>query len=124
MQLKGEQVEAAAKTGSGRLVAISLAAMLCAGASLAAAGGAPFETIAESGTIRLVAGKSLVLRAKDDVSRTATVDEGVALPVQLTRREISLIGRGQGKTQITFWFDDPAQPPVTYLVEVTPAANE
>ena len=32
-------------------------------------------------------------------------------------REISLIGRSQGQTHVTFWFDDPNMQPVTYLVD-------
>lgn len=82
--------------------------------------GSPFETIGESGTLRLRVRRSMLLRTKTDVYRTATVDEAVVELVQFTPREISLIGRSQGQTHITFWFNDPAQPPVTYLVEVAP----
>ena len=80
--------------------------------------GSPFETIAESGTIKLRVRRSMLLRTKVDVYRTATVDEGIVELVQFTPREISLIGRSQGQTHVTFWFNDPDQPPVTYLVEV------
>ena len=62
----------------------------------------------------------MLLRTKVDVYRTATVDEAIVELVQFTPREISLIGRSQGQTHITFWFNDPAQQPVTYLVEVAP----
>jgi pilus assembly protein CpaC len=62
----------------------------------------------------------MLLRTKVDVYRTATVDEAIVELVQFTPREISLIGRSQGQTHVTFWFDDAAQPPVTYLVEVSP----
>jgi pilus assembly protein CpaC len=82
--------------------------------------GSPFEAIGESGTIHLRVRKSLLMRTKVDVYRTATVDEGIVELVQFTPREISLIGRSQGQTHITFWFDDPAQAPVTYVVEVAP----
>jgi pilus assembly protein CpaC len=85
--------------------------------------GSPFETIGESGTIKLRVRRSMLLRTKVDVYRTATVDEAVVELVQFTPREISLIGRSQGQTHITFWFNDPAQPPVTYLVEVSPDAQ-
>jgi pilus assembly protein CpaC len=80
--------------------------------------GSPFEAIGESGTIKLRVRRSMLMRTKVDVYRTATVDEGIVELVQFTPREISLIGRSQGQTHVTFWFDDPAQPPVTYLVEV------
>ena len=57
------------------------------------------------------------MRTKVDIYRTAIVDEAVCDIVQFTPREISLIGRAQGQTHVTFWFDDPATPPLTYLVE-------
>ncbi|MCU0877825.1 MAG: pilus assembly protein N-terminal domain-containing protein [Pirellulaceae bacterium] len=84
--------------------------------------GSPFEAIPESGTIALRVRRSLLMRTKTDIYRTAVVDEGVCDIVQFTPREISLIGRSQGSTHITFWFDDPAQPPLTYLVKVEPDA--
>jgi Flp pilus assembly secretin CpaC len=117
-------VEATAKRASRRLIAASLAAVLCATVSLRATAGSPFEPIGESGTIRLSAGKSLLLRTKVAVYRMATAQEGVVELVPLAPREISLSGRSEGQTQVTFWFADPAQPPVTYVVEVTPAASE
>ena len=80
--------------------------------------GSPFEAIGESGTIKLRVRRSMLMRTKVDVYRTATVDEGIVELVQFTPREISLIGRSQGQTHVTFWFNDPDQPPVTYLVEV------
>jgi pilus assembly protein CpaC len=85
--------------------------------------GSPFEAIGESGTIKLRVRRSMLMRTKVDVYRTATVDEGIVELVQFTPREISLIGRSQGQTHVTFWFDDPAQQPVTYLVEVAPDAQ-
>lgn len=85
--------------------------------------GSPFEAIGESGTIKLRVRRSLLMRTKVDVYRTATVDEAIVELVQFTPREISLIGRSQGQTHITFWFDDANQPPVTYLVEVSPDAQ-
>jgi len=85
--------------------------------------GSPFETIGEAGTLKLRVRRSMLLRTKVDVYRTATVDEAVVELVQFTPREVSLIGRSQGQTHITFWFNDPAQAPVTYLVEVAPDAQ-
>ena len=93
-------------------------APLGAGASLPA--GSPFEAIGESGTVTVRVRRSLLMRTKVDIYRTAVVDEGVCDIVQFTPREISLIGRAQGTTHITFWFDDPATPPLTYLVKVEP----
>jgi pilus assembly protein CpaC len=82
--------------------------------------GSPFEAIGESGTVTVRVRRSLLMRTKVDIYRTAVVDEAVCDIVQFTPREISLIGRAQGTTHITFWFDDPATPPLTYLVKVEP----
>jgi pilus assembly protein CpaC len=82
--------------------------------------GSPFEAIGESGTVTVRVRRSLLMRTKVDIYRTAVVDEGVCDIVQFTPREISLIGRAAGTTHITFWFDDPATPPLTYLVKVEP----
>ncbi len=85
--------------------------------------GSPFEAVTESGTLSLRVRRSLLMRTKVDIYRTAVVDESICDIVQFTPREISLIGRAQGSTHITFWFDDPAQPPLTYLVKVEPDAD-
>jgi pilus assembly protein CpaC len=85
--------------------------------------GSPFEAVTESGTLTLRVRRSLLMRTKIDIYRTAVVDEGICDIVQFTPREISLIGRAQGTTHVTFWFDDPAQPPLTYLVKVEPDAD-
>lgn len=82
--------------------------------------GSPFEAIPQSGTLKLRVRRSLLLRTKVDVYRTAIVDESVCEIVQFTPRELSIIGRSLGQTHVTFWFDDPAMAPVTYLVEVQP----
>jgi pilus assembly protein CpaC len=82
--------------------------------------GSPFEAVSESGTVTVRVRRSLLMRTKVDIYRTAVVDESVCDIVQFTPREISLIGRGQGTTHVTFWFDDPATAPITYLVKVEP----
>ena len=85
--------------------------------------GSPFEAIQESGTVTVAVRRSLLMRTKTDIYRTAVVDESIVDVVQFTPREISLIGRAQGSTHVTFWFDDPAAPPLTYLVKVEPDAQ-
>ena len=86
--------------------------------------GSPFEAIQQSGTIKLRVRRSILLRTKVDVYRTAIVDEAVCDIVQFTPREVSIIGRSLGQTHVTFWFDDPAMAPLTYLVEVKPDAEQ
>ena len=87
--------------------------------------GSPFEVIKPSDTpLQVQVRRSLLLRTQKDVYRTATVDEAICEIVQFTPRELSIIGRSQGSTHVTFWFDDPNMQPVTYLVEVRPDAAE
>jgi pilus assembly protein CpaC len=87
--------------------------------------GSPFEVIKPSDKpLQVQVRRSLLLRTQKDVYRTATVDEAICEIVQFTPRELSIIGRSQGSTHVTFWFDDPNMQPVTYLVEVRPDAAE
>ncbi|MBC7855136.1 MAG: pilus assembly protein N-terminal domain-containing protein, partial [Pirellulaceae bacterium] len=83
-----------------------------------------FEVIAQTGEFSVQVHRSKLLRTAKDIYRTAVVDDGVLEIVQFTPREISLIGRAQGATHVTFWFDDPATQPVTYLVNVEPDAGQ
>ena len=83
-----------------------------------------FEVIQQSGEFSVQVHRSKLLRTAKDIYRTAVVDDAVLEIVQFTPREISLIGRAQGATHVTFWFDDPALQPVTYLVTVEPDAGQ
>lgn len=83
-----------------------------------------FEVIQQSGEFSVQVHRSKLLRTAKDIYRTAVVDDAVLEIVQFTPREISLIGRSQGSTHVTFWFDDPALQPVTYLVTVEPDAGQ
>ena len=80
----------------------------------------PFEVIDHADELTVVLRRSKLLRTKVDVYRTAVVDPSVCDVVQFTPREISIIGKGQGATHVTFWFEDGMHRPVTYLVRVTP----
>ncbi|HZL86867.1 MAG TPA: pilus assembly protein N-terminal domain-containing protein [Pirellulaceae bacterium] len=87
--------------------------------------GSPFEVIRPSDKpLQVQVRRSLLLRTQKDVYRTATVDEAICEIVQFTPRELSIIGRSQGSTHVTFWFDDPNMQPVTYVIEVRPDAAE
>jgi pilus assembly protein CpaC len=83
-----------------------------------------FEVIQQTGEFSVQVHRSKLLRTAKDIYRTAVVDDAVLEIVQFTPREISLIGRSQGSTHVTFWFDDPAAQPVTYLVTVEPDAGQ
>lgn len=79
---------------------------------------APAEVVGETAEVQLQIGRPLVLRTKADVHRTAVAADGIVELSQFTPREVSLVGRGVGTTTVTFWFRDPAQPPVIYAVNV------
>lgn len=86
--------------------------------------GSPFQVIDESGAVQVMVRRSKLLRTKIDIYRTAVVDDSVCDIVQFTPREVSIIGKSQGSTHITFWFDDPAMQPITYLIQVVPDVAE
>jgi pilus assembly protein CpaC len=88
------------------------------------AGGSPFEVIDESGAVQVMVRRSKLLRTKVDIYRTAVVDDSICEIVQFTPREVSLIGKSQGSTHVTFWFDNPNMQPVTYVVQVVPDVAE
>jgi pilus assembly protein CpaC len=82
--------------------------------------GSPFEVLDQADELTVIYRRSKLLRTKVDVYRTAVVDPSICDVVQYTPREISVIGRGQGATHVTFWFDDESYQPYTYLVRVEP----
>ena len=65
-------------------------------------------------------GHSLLMRTRFDVYRTAIVDPTVCDILQFTPREVSVIGKKVGSTNVTFWFDDEGQPPLNYVLRVEP----
>ena len=80
----------------------------------------PFEMIEPAGEMSVEHRRSKMLHTEADIYRTAVVDPSVCEVVQFTPREVSLIGRGEGATHVTFWFRDAAHRPLTYLVRVVP----
>jgi len=84
----------------------------------------PFEMIGESGTVSVMVRRSMLLRTAQDIYRTAVVDPNICDVVQFTPKEISIIGKSQGSTHVTFWFDGPNAQPITYLVKVEPDSAE
>ena len=82
--------------------------------------GSPFEIIDETGEWQVTIRRSKLLRTPMNIYRTAVVDQTVCDIVQFTPREVSIIGRAQGATHVTFWFEGDKQKPITYLVRVVP----
>lgn len=84
----------------------------------------PFEMIGESGTVSVMVRRSLLLRTPNAIYRTAVVDPNICDVIQFTPKEISIIGKAQGSTHVTFWFEGENTQPITYLVKVEPDAAE
>jgi pilus assembly protein CpaC len=80
----------------------------------------PLEILDHAENLSVILRRSKLLRSKIDISRLAVVDPSVCDVVQFSPREVSIIGKGQGATHVTFWFQDPAVLPRTFLVSVTP----
>jgi len=82
--------------------------------------GNQLEVLTSSGELTVTRRRNKILRSKDNIYRVAVVDPSVCDVVQFTPREVSVIGRGQGATNVTFWFADGKHKPLTYLVKVVP----
>ena len=81
----------------------------------------PFEVIEPlSIPIRVKVRRGLLMRTDFDIYRSAVVDPAICDLVQFTPREVSIIGKSVGATNVTFWFRDGSQRPMTYVVKVEP----
>jgi hypothetical protein len=78
----------------------------------------PFAVSDHQGELRLAVGRSKTLRSKANVVGSSVVDPNVCAVVQLAAGGLSIAGKGPGTTDVTFWFDDERQKPVTLLVRV------
>ncbi|REK29961.1 MAG: hypothetical protein DWQ42_03430, partial [Planctomycetota bacterium] len=84
------------------------------------AGGQPFTVLGSRGELVVTRRRSKILRSENDLYRVAVVDPNICDVIQFTPREVSIIGKSQGATSVTFWFADGNEEPVTYLVRVIP----
>ena len=84
----------------------------------------PFEVIEQTGELTVRLRQNKLLRTRFDIYRTAVVDSTICEVVQFTPREVAILGKAQGATQVTFWFDDGEHRPVTYLIRVQPDPEE
>ena len=81
----------------------------------------PFTIYDEEGKeIRITEGLSIGMESQSLIFRAAVVNPSICDIVQFTPKEVALIGKGQGVTNITFWFQDPTLKPHKYLVRVMP----
>jgi Flp pilus assembly secretin CpaC len=68
--------------------------------------------------IRLAAGKQLLLRSETTVLRTAVGDSEICGVNQYSAREMAIVARAPGKTEVTVWFSGTEKTPLIYVVEV------
>ncbi|MCR5165402.1 MAG: pilus assembly protein N-terminal domain-containing protein [Thermoguttaceae bacterium] len=80
----------------------------------------PFTIYRESEELKVITNRSLVLRTRYNLYRTAVVDPSVCDIIQFNPRELSIIGRAVGSTHVTFWFEDGTYKPVTFTVNTLP----
>lgn len=80
----------------------------------------PFTIYRESEELKVITNRSIVLRTRYNLYRTAVVDPSVCDIIQFNPREISIIGRSVGSTHVTFWFEDGTFKPVTFTVNTMP----
>ena len=80
----------------------------------------PFEVRGHVDEMKVIVRRSKILRTKVDIYRVSVVDPAVCDVVQFTPRELAIVGRSQGATDVTFWFADERYEPITYLVRVIP----
>ncbi|HND52315.1 MAG TPA: pilus assembly protein N-terminal domain-containing protein [Pirellulaceae bacterium] len=79
-----------------------------------------FDVMPEAGEVKLSMRQSKLLRLRVDLFRTAVVDPTVCDVVQFSPREICLMGKSAGTTNVTFWIGDGEPRPLTYRVTVEP----
>ncbi len=80
----------------------------------------PFQVIDQAEEFTVAIRRSKLLRIRTGIGRAVVVDPGICDVVQFTPQEVLIVGKSQGATHVTFWFDDSRQEPATYLVRVTP----
>jgi pilus assembly protein CpaC len=108
----------AARPGNGQQPEVL--APVAAGGEGALRSAGPFEILDQAEDLSVIMRRSKLLRSKVDISRVAVVDSNICDVVQFSPREASIIGKSQGATNVTFWFQDPNAAPRTFLVKVTP----
>ncbi len=80
----------------------------------------PFTIYRETEELKVISNRSIVLRTRYNLYRTAIVDPSVCDIIQFNTREISIIGRAVGSTHVTFWFEDGTFKPITFTVNTMP----
>ncbi|MGD0901145.1 MAG: pilus assembly protein N-terminal domain-containing protein [Thermoguttaceae bacterium] len=76
------------------------------------------EAVRPAFELKVIRGRSKLLRAGADIRRTAVADAGIADVIQVAPRELMIVGKAAGKTDVTIWIGDKAPEPVVLSVNV------
>jgi len=76
------------------------------------------EAVEPALELKVVPGRSKLLRVGADIRRTSVADAGIADVVQVAPRELTILGKAAGKTDVTIWIGDTTAEPVVVLVRV------
>jgi Flp pilus assembly secretin CpaC len=68
--------------------------------------------------LEVVIGRSKLLRSKVDVIRVALVDASICDVIQVSPKEVSILGKKEGATSVTLWIRQAQSEPVHVLVRV------
>ncbi len=93
---------------------LASAAALTADAVVPALGAA-----ASAAKWELGVGRSKLLRAKTDIVRVFVADPTIANVIQVSPREVMLMGKAEGTTNVTIWLGDPAPRTVILVLRVS-----
>jgi pilus assembly protein CpaC len=84
----------------------------------------PFQVVERAGELSLQVRRSRILRSDFDIYRTAVVDSKICEVTQFTPREVAIVGKSHGTTEVTFWMAGEDRRPSTFLITVTPDVAE
>lgn len=71
-------------------------------------------------TLRLAVRESRMFRSPENIVRVASASAEVCDVVQLSARDVAVVGRSAGTTRIDFWYDNRGVSPVSHVVAVGP----
>jgi Flp pilus assembly secretin CpaC len=95
-------------------------ALLLAAAALAADAVAPVLGAAvPTAEWELGVGRSKLLRAETNIVRVFVADSTIADVVQVSPREVMLMGKAEGRTDVTIWLGDPTPRTVILVLRVS-----
>ncbi|MFT7642449.1 MAG: pilus assembly protein CpaC [Pirellulaceae bacterium] len=84
----------------------------------------PFQVVERAGEFSVSVGRNKILRSDFDIYRSAVVDPSICEVSQFTPREVAIVGKRHGTTEVTFWMAGEDTRPASFLIRVTPNVAE